>query len=225
MAQQRILQIPVGMIDPVNRNIVPTRRIPWGHLQQKCFPTKKCPPNGKSSSSLSFRDENSRRHPPAVYSALVPAGREDFGVCEKIPRKILWGWGHSRAIARFRRGTRGHLGANLTGTKRFMTGRRRRTRLQMSSPFRSDRRPRGCIRQGRFSLCSFVVVRVRVHAEAQSSSNRLQGLDLLSGTTAFRWPAQEDSLVDWRHYTKMQEYLRLVVEAYGFPKAGAVGKK
>jgi ABC-type Fe3+ transport system substrate-binding protein len=46
------------------------------------------------------------------------------------------------------------------------------------------------------------------------------------GTTAFQVArAKKISLVDWRHYTKMQEYLRLVVEAYGFPRAEAVGKK
>lgn len=46
------------------------------------------------------------------------------------------------------------------------------------------------------------------------------------GTTAFQVArAKRISLVDWRHYTKMQEYLRLVVEAYGFPKAETGGKK
>ena len=30
---------------------------------------------------------------------------------------------------------------------------------------------------------------------------------------------KKQSLVDWRHYAKMPEYMKRVVEAYGFPRA------
>jgi ABC-type Fe3+ transport system substrate-binding protein len=32
------------------------------------------------------------------------------------------------------------------------------------------------------------------------------------------------SLVDWRHYARMQDYMKQIFAAYGFPKAEPVGK-
>jgi hypothetical protein len=62
--------------------------------------------------------------------------------------------------------------------------------------------------------------------EAQSLiESGYKGSIFSAGTTAFQVArTNKVSLVDWQHYTRMQEYLRLVVEAYGFPKAEAVGK-
>jgi ABC-type glycerol-3-phosphate transport system substrate-binding protein len=59
MAQQRILQIPVGMIDPVNRNIVAyTTNTMVVTYNKNLLAKKKCPANGRSSSRLNLTDEN-----------------------------------------------------------------------------------------------------------------------------------------------------------------------
>jgi hypothetical protein len=53
------------MIDPVNRNIVAyTTNTMVVTYNKDLLPTKKCPPNGKSSSSLNFRVSRSKARTP-----------------------------------------------------------------------------------------------------------------------------------------------------------------
>jgi ABC-type Fe3+ transport system substrate-binding protein len=142
----------------------------------------------------------------------------------------VWVAGHSRAIGALSTGEHGvYLGANLTGTKRFMS-----------------KDVAGALG---YQMVEPIPIRIGDHEavfdKADSPYAALLWLEFVSspdaqkliesgykgsifspGTTAFQVArAKKVSLVDWRHYTKMQEYLRLVVEAYGFPKAEAVGKK
>ena len=47
-----------------------------------------------------------------------------------------------------------------------------------------------------------------------------EGSVFIQGTTQEKAVlGKKQSLVDWRHYSKMPEYMKRVVEAYGFPRA------
>ena len=234
MAQQSILQIPLGMIDRVNRNIVAyTTNTMVVTYNKNLLADKKCPPNGKSSSNLNFRDENFSPNPPAVYIGSCAGWgiEKTLEFAKKIAaQNPVWVGGHSRAIGALSTGEHGvYLGANLTGTKRFMS-----------------KDVAGALG---YKMVEPIPVRIGDHEavfdKADSPYAALLWLEFVSspeaqkliesgykgsifspGTTAFQVArTKKVSLVDWRHYTKMQEYLRLVVEAYGFPKADAVGKK
>jgi ABC-type Fe3+ transport system substrate-binding protein len=142
----------------------------------------------------------------------------------------VWVGGHSRAIGALSTGEHGvYLGANLTGTKRFMskdvTGALR-YKIVEPIPIRIGDHE-AVFEKADSPYAALLWLEFVSGPEAQKLiESGYKGSIFSPGTTAFQVArAKKISLVDWRHYTKMQEYLRLVVEAYGFPKAEAVGKK
>lgn len=235
MAQQRILQIPVGMIDPVNRNIVAyTTNTMVVTYNKNLLSDEKVPTQWEEFLKPEFQGRKFLADiRPQFTSALVPAWgiEKTLEFAKKISaQNPVWVGGHSRAIGALSTGEHGvYLGANLTGTKRFMS-----------------KDVAGALG---YKMVEPIPVRIGDHEavfdKADSPYAALLWLEFVSspeaqkliesgykgsifspGTTAFQVArAKKISLVDWRHYTKMQEYLRLVVEAYGFPRAEAVGKK
>jgi ABC-type Fe3+ transport system substrate-binding protein len=235
MAQQGILQIPVEMIDPVNRNIVAyTTNTMVVAYNKNLLSDEKVPSQWEEFLKPEFHGRKFLADiRPQFTSALVPAWglEKTLQFAKKISaQNPVWVGGHSRAISALSTGEHGvYLGANLTGTKRFMS-----------------KDVTGALR---YKIVEPIPIRIGDHEavfeKADSPYAALLWLEFVSGpeaqklieagykgsvfspgTTAFQVArAKKVSLVDWRHYTKMQEYLRLVVEAYGFPKAEAVGKK
>jgi ABC-type Fe3+ transport system substrate-binding protein len=235
MAQQGILQIPVEMIDPVNRNIVAyTTNTMVVAYNKNLLSDEKVPSQWEEFLKPEFHGRKFLADiRPQFTSALVPAWglEKTLQFAKKISaQNPVWVGGHSRAIGALSTGEHGvYLGANLTGTKRFMS-----------------KDVTGALR---YKIVEPIPIRIGDHEavfeKADSPYAALLWLEFVSspqaqklieagykgsifspGTTAFQVArAKKVSLVDWRHYTKMQEYLRLVVEAYGFPKAEAVGKK
>jgi ABC-type Fe3+ transport system substrate-binding protein len=235
MAQQGILQIPVGMIDPVNRNIVAyTTNTMVVAYNKNLLSDEKVPSQWEEFLKPEFQGRKFLADiRPQFTSALVPAWglEKTLQFAKKISaQNPVWVGGHSRAISALSTGEHGvYLGANLTGTKRFMS-----------------KDVTGALR---YKIVEPIPIRIGDHEavfeKADSPYAALLWLEFVSGpeaqklieagykgsifspgTTAFQVArAKKISLVDWRHYTKMQEYLRLVIEAYGFPKAEAVGKK
>src|SRR5436309_3617169 len=235
MAQQGILQIPVGMIDPVNRNIVAyTTNTMVVTYNKNLLSDEKVPTQWEEFLKPEFQGRKFLADiRPQFTSALVPAWgiEKTLQFAKKIAtQNPVWVGGHSRAIGALSTGEHGvYLGANLTGTKRFMS-----------------KDVTGALG---YKMVEPIPVRIGDHEavfdKADSPYAALLWLEFVSGpeaqrliesgykgsifspgTTAFQVArAKKISLVDWRHYTKMQEYLRLVIEAYGFPKAEAVSKK
>ena len=235
MAEQRILQIPVGIIDPVNRNIVAyTTNTMVVTYNKNLLSDEKVPTQWEEFLKPEFQGRKFLADiRPQFTSALVPAWgiEKTLEFAKKISaQNPVWVGGHSRAIGALSTGEHGvYLGANLTGTKRFMS-----------------KDVAGALG---YKMVEPIPVRIGDHEaifdKADSPYAALLWLEFVSspeaqkliesgykgsifspGTTAFQVArAKKISLVDWRHYTKMQEYLRLVVEAYGFPRAEAVGKK
>jgi ABC-type Fe3+ transport system substrate-binding protein len=235
MAEQRILQIPVGMIDPVNRNIVAyTTNTMVVTYNKNLLAGEKVPSQWEEFLKPEFHGRKFLADiRPQFTSALVPAWGIDktLQFAKSIAmQNPVWVAGHSRAIGALSTGEHGvYLGANLTGTKRFMS-----------------KDVAGALD---YKIVEPIPVRIGDHEavfdKADAPYGALLWLEFVSspqaqklieagykgsifspGTTAFQVArAKKISLVDWQHYTKMQEYLRLVVEAYGFPKAEAAGKK
>jgi hypothetical protein len=125
MAQQRILQIPVGMIDPVNRNIVAyTTNTMVVTYNKNLLAEEKVPSQWEEFLKAEF---NGRKFladiRPQFTSALVPAWgiEKTLAFAKKISaQNPVWVGGHSRALASLATGEHGvYLGANLTGTKSF----------------------------------------------------------------------------------------------------------
>jgi len=235
MAQQRILQIPVGMIDPANRNIVAyTTNTMVVTYNKNLLADEKVPGQWEEFLKPEFQGRKFLADiRPQFTSALVPAWgiEKTLEFAKKISaQNPVWVGGHSRAIGALSTGEHGvYLGANLTGTKRFIS-----------------KDVAGALS---YKMVEPIPVRIgdheAVYDKADSPYAALLWLEFVSspeaqklielgykgsifspGTTAFQVArAKKVSLVDWRHYTMMQQYLRLVIEAYGFPKAEAVGKK
>ncbi len=235
MAQQRILQIPVGMIDPVNRNIVAyTTNTMVVTYNKNLLSDEKVPSQWEEFLKPEFHGRKFLADiRPQFTSALVPAWgiEKTLEFAKKISaQNPVWVGGHSRAIGALSTGEHGvYLGANLTGTKRFMSKDvAGALSYKMVEPIPVRIGDHEAVFDKADSPCAALLWLEFVSGpEAQKLiETGYKGSIFSPGTTAFQVArAKKTSLVDWRHYTKMQEYLRLVVEAYGFPKAEAVGKK
>lgn len=235
MAQHRILQIPVGMIDPVNRNIVAyTTNTMVVTYNKNLLANEKVPTQWEEFLKSEFQGRKFLADiRPQFTSALVPAWgiEKTLQFAKKIStQNPVWVGGHSRAIAALSTGEHGvYLGANLTGTKRFMskdvTGALGYKMVE-PIPIRIGDHE-AVFNKADSPYAALLWLEFVSSPEAQKLiESGYKGSIFSSGTTAFQVArAKKVSLVDWQHYTKMQEYLRLVVEAYGFPKAEAVGKK
>ena len=235
MAQQRILQIPIEMIDPVNRNIVAyTTNTMVVTYNKNLLSDEKVPTHWEEFLKPEFHGRKFLADiRPQFTSALVPAWgiEKTLQFAKKISaQNPVWVGGHSRAIGALSTGEHGvYLGANLTGTKRFMskdiTGALG-YKIVEPIPIRIGDHE-AVFDKANSPYAALLWLEFVSSPEAQKLiESGYKGSIFSPGTTAFQMArAKKVSLVDWRHYTKMQEYLRLVVEAYGFPKAEAVGKK
>jgi ABC-type Fe3+ transport system substrate-binding protein len=235
MAQQRILQIPVEMIDPVNRNIVAyTTNTMVVTYNKNLLSDEKVPTHWEEFLKPEFHGRKFLADiRPQFTSALVPAWgiEKTLQFAKKISaQNPVWVGGHSRAIGALSTGEHGvYLGANLTGTKRFMSkdvSGALGYKIVEPIPIRIGDHE-AVFDKANSPYAALLWLEFVSSPEAQKLiESGYKGSIFAPGTTAFQMArAKKVSLVDWRHYTKMQEYLRLVVEAYGFPKAEAVGKK
>ena len=235
MAQQSILQIPVGMIDPVNRNIVAyTTNTMVVTYNKNLLADEKVPTQWEEFLKPEFQGRKFLADiRPQFTSALVPAWgiEKTLEFAKKIAaQNPVWVGGHSRAIGALSTGEHGvYLGANLTGTKRFMSkdvAGALGYKMVEPIPIRIGDHE-AVFDKADSAYAALLWLEFVSSPEAQKLiESGYKGSIFSPGTTAFQVArTKKISLVDWRHYTKMQEYLRLVVEAYGFPKADAVGKK
>jgi ABC-type Fe3+ transport system substrate-binding protein len=235
MAQQGILQIPVGMIDPINRNIVAyTTNTMVVAYNKNLLSDEKVPSQWEEFLKPEFHGRKFLADiRPQFTAALVPAWslEKTLQFAKKISaQNPVWIGGHSRAISALSTGEHGvYLGANLTGTKRFMskdvTGALR-YKIVEPIPIRIGDHE-AVFEKAESPYAALLWLEFVSSPEAQKLiESGYKGSIFSPGTTAFQVArAKKVSLVDWQHYAKMQQYLRLVVEAYGFPKAEAVGKK
>ena len=235
MAQQGVLQIPVAMIDPVNRNIVSystnTQVVTYN---KKLISEDKVPNHWEDFLKPEFKGRKFLVDiRPQEVANLVPAwGLEKTlqfarAIAAQNP---IWIRGHSRSIAAMAVGEYAMLlGANLNSTKRAM-----------------DKDKAGALA---YKVVEPVPIRIADHEavfdKAQSPYAGLLWLEFISGpetqniinrdhkgsvffpgTTPHQLTqGRKVTLVGWEHAPKLEELQKKVFEAYGFPKAQAIGAK
>ncbi|MBI2988336.1 MAG: ABC transporter substrate-binding protein [Deltaproteobacteria bacterium] len=231
MAQHRVLQISLEMVNPIDRNIVAlSTNVQVVAYNKKVIPTEKVPNAWEDFLKPEFMGRKFVADiRPTEIAALVPAwGLEktlDFSR-KLAAQKPVWVRGHSRVIAAMGGGEYAMLiGSNLKTIKNAI-----------------DKNPTGGLD---FKVLEPVPVRLSEHEgifvkadhpyagllwlefaatpEAQKIMDGGGNYDASAfspGTVsneAIR--GRKLSLVDWQHATKLQDYQKKVVEAYGFPQA------
>jgi ABC-type Fe3+ transport system substrate-binding protein len=234
MAQHGVLQMPTGMIDPVNRNIVSyTTNTQIVAYNKKLIPETNLPNTWEDFLKPEFKGKKFVVDiRPQEVANLVPAwGLEKTlqfarAIAAQNP---IWIRGHSRTIAAMAAGEYAMLlGANLNSTKRAM-----------------DKDRMGVLN---YKVVEPVPIRIADHEavyvkaaspyagllwlefiggpETQSIINRdHKGSVFFPGTTPYQLTqGKKVSLVAWEHAPQLEELQKKVFEAYGFPKAEAAKK-
>jgi ABC-type Fe3+ transport system substrate-binding protein len=231
MAQQQVLNIPVQMIDPINRNIVAIGSgIQVVAYNKQLIAENKVPATWDDFLKPEFADRKFVLDVrPKDISALVPTwGMEktlDFAR-RLAAQKPVWSRGNTRVVATILAGeTALHLGPSFDIVLRAKTKDVTNVlgyRLIEPVPVRLND--------------TYSVLNTAEHPYAAllwleflASANGQKLLDQAGpyeGSVFVRGTVQEEaargkkkSIIDWDHYTRVQEYERKIVEAYGFPKA------
>ena len=234
MAQHGVLQIPTGMIDPTNRNIISyTTNTQIVAYNKKMIADANLPNTWEDFLKPEFKGKKFVVDiRPQEVANLVPAwGLEKTlqfarAIAAQNP---IWIRGHSRTIAAMAAGEYAMLlGANLNATKRAM-----------------DKDRMGVLN---YKVVEPVPIRIADHEavyvkaaspyagllwlefvggpETQSIINRdHKGSVFFPGTTPYQLTqGKKVSLVAWEHAPQLEELQKKVFEAYGFPKAEAAKK-
>jgi ABC-type Fe3+ transport system substrate-binding protein len=231
MAEQRVLQIPVPMVDPINRNIVVIgSAIQVVVYNKKLISLEKLPDTWEDFLKPEFKDNKFVLDiRPINVAALVPAwGLEkalDYG--RKLSaQKPVWGRGHTALITRVLAGEHAiAFGVNYDSFLRAKSKDKSDTlgyKLLEPVPARLNE-SWSVLNTAEHPYAGLLMLEFVASPEGQKV---LDDLGPYEGSLFVRGTVQEQavrgkklSLVDWNHYTKIQEYLKKIVEAYGFPRA------
>jgi len=231
MAEQKVLNMPPKLIDPQQRNLVAVAsNITVVAFNKKLISAEKVPDHWEDFLKPEFKGKKFVLDiRPLPLGMLVPAwGLEkivDFA--KKLnAQQPVWGRGHTRVMASLQAGEYPlFLGPNFGAVKR----------TQMKDPT-------GVIG---YKIPEPIPVRLHeangVLANAEYPYAGLLWLEYMASPEGQkimddRWPfgaslfapgsAQEEvtrgkklSLIDWNHYTKLDDYINKAVEAMGFPTA------
>jgi iron(III) transport system substrate-binding protein len=234
MAQQGVLQIPAGMIDPVNRNIISyTTNTQVVAYNKKLISEDKVPNTWEDFLKPEFKGKKFLVDiRPQEVANLVPAwGLEKTLQFAKAiaAQSPIWIRGHSRSIAAMAAGEYAMLlGANLNSSKRAIAkdrGGALAFKVVEPVPIRiADHE--SVFDKAASPYAGLLWLEFIASAEAQNIINRDdKGSVFFPGTTPHQLTqGRKVSLVAWEHAPKLEELQKKVFEAYGFPKAQAVGK-
>ena len=231
MAEQKILQIPLQMVDPINRNIVVIgSSIQVVVYNKTLISAEQVPNTWEDFLKPEFRDGKFVLDiRPINIAALVPAwGLEKaLEYARKLAaQKPVWGRGHTALVTRV-----------VAGEHAIAFGVNYDSFLRARDKDKADRLGYKVLEPVPARLNeSWSVLNTAEHPHAAllmlefvASPEGQKALDeqgQYEGSLFVRGTVQEQavrgkklSLVDWNHYTKTQEYLKKIVEAYGFPVA------
>jgi len=235
MAQHGVLQMPVGMIDPVNRNIVAystnTQVVAYN---KKLIAEQRVPAAWEDFLKPEFKGRKFLVDiRPQEVANLVPAwGLEKTLQFAKAiaAQEPIWIRGHSRTLAAMVAGEYPMLlGANLNSTKRAMAKDRTGSlafKVVEPVPIRiADHE--AVFAKASSPYAGLLWLEFIASAETQNIINRDdKGSVFFPGTTPHQLTqGKKVSVVAWEHAPKLEELQKKVFEAYGFPKAQAVGSK
>ena len=232
MVEQKVLEIPVQMVDPINRNIVVIgSSIQVVVYNKKLISEEKVPNTWEDFLKPEFRDRKFVLDiRPINISALVPAwGLEkalDFAR-KLAAQKPVWGRGHTALIIRVLSGEHAiAFGVNYDSYLRAKSKDKIDTlgyKLLEPVPARLNE-SWSVLNSAEHPYAGLLLLEFVASPEGQKI---LDDHGPYEGSLFVRGTVQEQavrgkklSLVDWNHYTNTQEYLKKIVEAYGFPRAG-----
>jgi iron(III) transport system substrate-binding protein len=229
MAQHGVLQIPSGMIDPINRNVVSyTTNTQIVAYNKNLISEDKVPNNWEDFLKPEFKGRKFLVDiRPQEVANLVPTwGVEKTiqfakGIAAQNP---IWIRGHTRAIAAMAAGEYPMLlGANLNSTKRAMDKDRAGVlayKVVEPVPIRIAN-PEAIYIKSSAPYASLLWLEFISGPEAQKIIDRdSKGSVFFAGTTPHQLTqGRKVSLVAWEHAPQLEELQRKVFEAYGFPKA------
>jgi iron(III) transport system substrate-binding protein len=229
MAQHGVLQIPSGMIDPINRNVVSyTTNSQIVAYNKNLISEDKVPNNWEDFLKPEFKGRKFLVDiRPQEVANLVPI----WGVEKTIQfakaiagQNPIWIRGHTRAIAAMAAGEHAMLlGANLNSTKRAMAKDRAGVlayKVVEPVPIRIAN-PEAIYIKSSSPYASLLWLEFISGPEAQKVIDRdSKGSVFFPGTTPYQLTqGRKVSLVAWEHAPQLEELQRKVFEAYGFPKA------
>ena len=235
MAQQGVLQIPLGMIDPVNRNTVSyTTNTQVVAYNKTLISEDKVPNTWEDFLKPEFKGRKFVVDiRPQEVANLVPAwGLEKTlqyarAIAAQNP---IWIRGHSRTLAAMVAGEYPMLlGANLNSTKRAMEKDKTKVldfKVVEPVPIRIGNHE-SVFANAASPYAGLLWLEFVASPEAQNIINSdHSGSVFVPGTTPYQLTqGKKVTLLGWEHAPKLEELQKKVFEAYGFPKAEPVGKK
>jgi len=234
MAQHGVLQIPTGMIDPTNRNIISyTTNTQIVAYNKKMIAEANLPNTWEDFLKPEFKGKKFVVDiRPQEVANLVPAwGLEKTlqfarAIAAQNP---IWIRGHSRTIAAMAAGEYAMLlGANLNSTKRAMDKDRMGVlnyKVVEPVPIRISDHEAVYVKAAS-PYAGLLWLEFIGGPETQSIVNRdFKGSVFFPGTAPYQLTqGRKVSLVGWEHAPQLEELQKKVFEAYGFPKANAAKK-
>jgi ABC-type Fe3+ transport system substrate-binding protein len=231
MVEQRVLQMPLQMADPVNRNIVAIGSgIQAVVYNKKLMPSEAVPNAWEDFLKPEFKDRKfALGIRPKDVAALVPAWglEKTLDFARKLAaQNPIWVSGDTRTIT-----------SVLAGEHALFFGPNYDSALRAKNKDKADvlgyklvapimvrlNESEGILATAEHPHAAVLWLEFAASPEGQKvleEGGPYEGSVFIPGTVqekAVR--GKKQSLVDWAHYARMPEYMKRVVEAYGFPRA------
>ena len=231
MAEHRIIQMPLQMVDPINRNIVAVGSgIQVAAHHKKLLPADSVPDTWEGFLKPEFKERKfTIGIRPKDVAALVPAWglEKTLDFARKLAaQNPIWISGDTRTIV-----------SMLAGEYALFFGPNFDSVLRAKNKDKADvlgyklaepviirlNESEGILASAERPYAGLLWLEYAASPEGQKvleEGGPYEGSVFIQGTVqekAVR--GKKQSLVDWRHYSKMPEYMKKVVEAYGFPRA------
>jgi ABC-type Fe3+ transport system substrate-binding protein len=231
MVEQRVLQMPLQMVDPINRNIVAVGSgIQVVAYHKKLISADSVPDTWEGFLKPEFKDRKfALGIRPKDVAALVPAWglEKTLDFARKLTaQNPIWVSGDTRTIT-----------SMLAGEYSLFFGPNYDAVLRAKNKDKTDvlgyklvepvivrlNESEGILAAAEHPYAALLWLEFAASAEGQKvleEGGPYEGSVFIQGTVqekAVR--GKKQSLVDWSHYSKIPEYIKRVVEAYGFPRA------
>jgi ABC-type Fe3+ transport system substrate-binding protein len=231
MAEHRIIQMPLQMVDPINRNIVAVGSgIQVAAHHKKLLPADSVPDTWEGFLKPEFKERKfTIGIRPKDVAALVPAWglEKTLDFARKLAaQNPIWINGDTRTIT-----------SMLAGEYALFFGPNYDSVLRAKNKDKMDvlgyklaepviirlNESEGILASAERPYAGLLWLEFVASADGQKvldEGGPYEGSVFIQGTVqekAVR--GKKQSLVDWRHYSKMPGYMKKVVEAYGFPRA------
>jgi ABC-type Fe3+ transport system substrate-binding protein len=231
MIEQRVLQMPRQMVDPINRNIVAVGSgIQVVVYNKKLIPTESVPNAWEDFLKPEFKDRKfALGIRPKDVAVLVPAWglEKTLDFARKLSaQKPIWVSGDTRTITSMVAGEYAlFFGPNFDSVLRAKNKDKADVLgYKLVEPIMVRlNESEGILASAEHPYAALLWLEFAASAEGQKileEGGPYEGSVFIQGTVQEKSVrGKKQSLVDWSHYAKMPEYMKRVVEAYGFPRA------